>query len=141
MNVEIARDPKLSKIDHLFVLAAERRDSDLPEGVERIAEDIRARSRFEGRSDETITVLSDSPRKVTLIGLGKEVSIRCMKSALATAAKIAQKQRDRHIAVAISSGLPDTDPETSTKMIASLLAHADYKYETYKTEKKDEKRI
>jgi leucyl aminopeptidase len=141
MNVEIARDPKLSKIDHLFILTAEKRDGDLPDAIQRLAADITARSRFEGRSDETITVLHDVPRKVTLIGLGKDVSIRCMKSGLATAAKIAQKQRDRRIAVAIANGLPQTDTETSTKMIASLLAHADYKYETYKTEKKDEKRI
>ena len=141
MNVEIAREPKLSKIDHLFVLMAEKRDGDLPDAIQRMAEDIKTRSRFEGRSDETITVLHDAPRKVTLIGLGKDVSIRCMKSGLATAAKIAQKQRDRHIAVAIAGGLPDTDAETSTKMIASLLAHADYKYETYKSEKNGEKRI
>ncbi len=141
MKVEIARDPKLSKIDHLFILIPEKRDGELPDAIGPIAGDITARSRFEGRSEETITVLLDAPRKVTLVGLGKEVSIRCMKSGLATAAKIAQKQRDRRIAVAVATALPQTDAETSTKMIASLLAHADYKYETYKTQKKDEKRV
>ena len=141
MNVEIVRDPKLSKIDHLFILTPEKADGDLPDAISSIATDITKRSKFEGRSDETITTLHETPRKVTLIGLGKEVSIRCVKSGLAAAAKIAQKQRDRSIAVAVAAILPQTEPEESTTMIASLLAHADYKYETFKTEKKDEKRI
>ncbi|HEX9161711.1 MAG TPA: leucyl aminopeptidase [Thermoanaerobaculia bacterium] len=143
MHVEITREPKLSKLDHLFVLIPEKGDLQLGDPILSIARDIVGRSKFDGRADESITVLADEPRKVTLIGLGKrdEVSIRGLRKALGSVAKTAQKQRDRRIAVAIAASLPDADAETSTRLIASFLAHADYKYDTYQTQKKDEKRL
>src|SRR6185436_16258319 len=101
MHVEITPDLKLSKIDHLFVLVPEKTAPVLPDGIGKIAADVIERAAFDGRSDETITVLHEQPRKVTLVGLGKEVSIRGMRTALATVAKIAQKQRDARIGVAI----------------------------------------
>ncbi len=140
MHVEIKPDLKLTKIDHLFILVPEGKERDLPAAIEPLAAGIVKRSGFEGRADETITVLHETPRKITLAGLGKESSIRGIKTALATVAKIAQKQRDRRIAVAIGVPLPGADAEAATRLVASLLAHADYKYDTYQTKKKDEKR-
>ena len=138
MRVDITRNLKLSKLDHLFVLLPQNGRPNLPEAIAAIADDVAKRSRFEGRSDESITVLSDQPRKVTLIGIGKEPTIRAMKTALASVAKTAQKQRDKRIAVAVGSTVDGASAESSTRLLASLLAHADYKYDTYKTDKKDD---
>ena len=72
MQVDISRDVKLSKIDHLFVLLAEgKHDVDLPDAVRKAIRD----SKFEGRSDEVLTLLAGEPRKITLIGLGKPEAI------------------------------------------------------------------
>src|SRR5205807_3345484 len=105
MEVSISREPKWSKVDHLFLLLAESarppKHVDLPKGVAKLIE----ASRFSGRSDESITLLADEPRKVTLIGLGKEdaVTIRSLRAALYSAGKTAKKGRDKSIAVVIGS--------------------------------------
>jgi len=137
MKVEISQQPKLKKLDHLFVLAAEGADLD------GIAADVAERAAFEGRTDETITSLEDEPRKVTLVGLGKreELTIHGLVKALGSVAKIAQKQRDKKIAVEIVTAIPHLDAEAATRLNASLLAQSDYKYDAYLTQKKEEKRL
>ncbi|HSP33437.1 MAG TPA: M17 family peptidase N-terminal domain-containing protein, partial [Thermoanaerobaculia bacterium] len=137
MKVEITHEPKFKKLDNLFVLAAEGTDFD------GIAADIADRARFTGRTDETITVLEDDPRKVTLVGLGKrdELTSRGLTKALNSVAKIAQKQRDKRIAVDVITAMPGMDARDATRLTASLLAQADYKYDEYLTQKKDEKRV
>jgi len=143
MNVEITRDPKLSKIDHLFLLLAEPpRDAALPAGAGKSAPKAVEDSRFEGRSDESITILSGEPRKITLIGLGKRdgLTIRGLRAALYNVAKIARKHRDRSIAVVFPYLLKDLSPYDTTRIVADHLAAADYKYDAYITQKKDEKR-
>ncbi|HSP14624.1 MAG TPA: leucyl aminopeptidase [Thermoanaerobaculia bacterium] len=137
MKVEIASEPRFRKLDHFFVLAAQNADLD------GIAADVAARGRFEGRKDETITSLEDEPRKVTLVGLGKrdDLSIRGLTKALGTVAKIAQKQRDRRIAVEVVPSLPGIGPVAATRVTATLLAQADYKYDQYLTQNKDEKTL
>ncbi len=135
MKVEIASEPKFRKLDHFFVLAAEKADLD------GIAADVAARGRFEGRKDETITTLEDEPRKVTLVGLGKreDLTIRGLTKALGTVAKIAQTQRDRRIAVEVVPAIPGLETAAATRLTAALLAQADYKYDEYLTQNKDEK--
>ncbi len=84
MQVDISRDAKLSKIDHLFVLLAEgKHDVDLPDAVKKALRD----SKFEGRSDEVLTALAGEPRKITLIGLGKfdAMTHRSARGAITTA--------------------------------------------------------
>src|SRR5712691_4127242 len=143
MKVEITRETRLSKLDHLFILVAEKGDRQLAEPIRGIADDVAKRSGFEGRSEETITVLEDEPRKITLVGLGKEddYSIRGLTKGLAVVAKTAQKQRDRRIAVAVAAPLPGIDVEAATRLTALMLAHSDYKYDAFQTQKKDEKRV
>src|SRR4051794_39548847 len=143
MNVDISRDPKLSKIDHLYVLLAEpARDASLPAGAGKSAQKAIEDSRFEGRSEESITILAGEPRKITLIGLGKRdaLSIRGLRAALYSAAKIARKHRDRSIAVVFPYLLKDHSAFDTTRIVADHLAASDYKYDAYLTEKKDEKR-
>jgi leucyl aminopeptidase len=144
MDVSISREPKWSKTDHLFLLLAEAtkppKHIDLPKGVAKLIEG----SRFSGRADETITILSNEaghePRKVTLVGLGKAdaLTIRGLRAALYAAGKIAKKQRDKNIAVAIGSPLPNHDDDAATRIAADHLSHVDYKYDAYLTPKKDE---
>src|SRR5712691_10520798 len=143
MHVEITREAKLAKLDHLFILIAEKGDLQIAKSIRAIASEVVKRSGFYGRSEETITVLEDEPHKVTLVGVGKEdeFSIRCLSKALGTVARTAQKQRDRRIAVAVGAPLRDIDAEPATRLTASMLAHADYKYDAFQTQKKDEKRI
>src|SRR5690242_1802165 len=96
MQVDIVRDAKLSKIDHLFVLLAEgAHDVAIPAVQKAIKE-----SKFEGRSDESITVLAGEPRKITLIGLGKRDAIthRGVRGAVTAAGRTAKKHRDAKVA-------------------------------------------
>ena len=67
MQVDIVREPKYSKIDHLFVLVAEGTRDGLPDLALKAIRD----AKFEGRCDESITLLNGAPRKLTLIGLGQ----------------------------------------------------------------------
>src|SRR5687767_5464306 len=128
MNIDISRDPKFSKIDHLFVLLTEGKHSKLPEHAAKAVGD----AGFEGRSDESITVLAGEPRKLTLIGLGKseKLALRGLRAALTSVARTAKKQRDKSIAVFFPYTLPNLDAEQTTRLVATFLAGADYKYDT-----------
>jgi leucyl aminopeptidase len=140
MQVDIARDVKLAKIDHLFVVLAEGKlDVEAPDGV---AEAI-ADAKFEGRSDESLTVLAKSPRKITLIGIGKHDAItqRGMRGSVTAAGRIAKKLRDAKIAVLFPYLLPNMSEDQTALAVADALAQSDYKYDAYITVKKDQKRI
>ena len=142
MQVTISREPKLQKIDHLFILVAEKsRELDVVPAIRGAALELMTRSGFSGRSDETITALSENPRKTTLIGVGKadEFTTRALRAGLYAAGKIARKHRDHRIAVAIPYTASGYDAAGTTRFAASVLAHADYKYDAYVTVKKEEK--
>jgi len=149
MKVEITREPKLGKIDHLFILIAEDSE-ELSGGELSIVESLRGaveeaveRSGLAGRSGETVTILSEQPRKMTLVGIGKHSSIsnRCLRAGIHAVGKIAVKHRDRKIAVVFPYTLPDLDAEKTTLLAASLLMLADYKYAEFLTVKKGEERL
>ena len=131
MDVSLNPEPKWSKIDHLFVALAE--DDKAPREVGKSIQKLVDGSGFKGRSDETITILADEPRKITLMGLGKRdaVNLRLIRTALYAIGKLARKQRDRSIAVAIPYPIVDTS------VIADFLGQSDYKYDSYITVKKD----
>ena len=135
MDVTLNKEPKWSKIDHLFVVLTEN-DNQFPiKSMQKVVRD----SGFKGRSEETITLLADEPRKVTLIGAGEKskLSLRTIRAAIYLIGKTAKKQRDKSIAVAIPYKIPDLDAAQSTRVLADALAQADYKYDAYIT-KKDE---
>ena len=136
MDVTLNKEPKWSKIDHLFVVLAENEKQFPIKSMQKILHD----SGFKARSDEWITVLSDEPRKITLIGMGEKdkLSLRAIRAALYAIGKTAKKQRDRSIAVVVPYEVPDLDAPDSTRVFADFLAQADYKYDTYITTKKDE---
>jgi leucyl aminopeptidase len=137
MHVAINAQPKLAKVDHLFVILAEGAK---PEVALKSAQKSVGAARFSGRCDETITILGDEPRKVTLVGLGKDEdrSIRGLRAALYKIAKIAKSQRDRNIAVHLPYSLPDLDAEETARVAADYLAASDYKYADFITVKKDD---
>jgi leucyl aminopeptidase len=141
MRVEIVREPKFQKIDHLFIILAEGDHLDVADSVKAIAKPAIAAAGFTGRSDESITILRDQPKKVTLLGLGKKdaISIRGLRGALYSAAKIAKKQKDKNIAVLFPYALPTFSEEETLRLAADYLSHADYKYDRFITVKKDEK--
>ena len=147
MQVEVIRDPKLSKIDHLFVVLAEEADGgggiSLPPSVEVMIRNAIAGSGFVGRNDESITVLNQEPRKLTLIGAGKEVdlTIRAARTAAFSIGRIARRSRDRRIGVVFPYSLPELDEAETTRLMTDLLSHADYKYDQYVTADKKEKRL
>jgi leucyl aminopeptidase len=139
MQVDIVREVKLSKIDHLFVLLAEGSD-DVPwEPVKKVIRE----SKFEGRGDESITILNGEPRKVTLIGLGKAEALthRGMRCGVTAAGRIAKKHRDARIAVYFPGTLPRMDANATALAVADALAQSDYKYDPYITVRKEQKRI
>ncbi len=137
MQVDIVRDAKLQKLDHLFVLLAEGPHAGpLPDVVTNALRD----AKFAGRGDESITVLAGQPRKITLIGLGKrdKLSHRGVRAAITSAGRIARKHRDTKIALLFPYTLPALDAEASTLAVADALAQSDYKYTAYLTTKKEE---
>ena len=139
MQVDIVREPKLSKIDHLFVLLAEgSHEVSLP-AVQKAIKD----AKFEGRSDESLTVLAGEPRKITLIGLGKKDALthRGVRGAVTAAGRIAKKHRDAKIALLFPYTLPNMDADATAMALADALAQSDYKYDPYITVKKEQKRI
>src|SRR5436305_2853574 len=140
MQVVIARDPKLSKIDHLFVVLAENSRPELPLSSKALAKLIDG-SGFVGRSDESITAVGDEPKKITLVGAGKEeaLSIRGVRAALYRIGKIARAQRDGAIAVVVPYVLPKLTAVETTRLLALELSQVDYKYDAYITVKKDDK--
>ena len=140
MYVDIARDPKLTKADHLFVLLAEGElEVDLPADAKKVIRE----AGFQGRAEESITVLNGAPKKVTLIGLGiaSALSLRGVRAGIVNVGKTAKKQRDKNIAVIFPYTLPDADEESTTLLIADALAQSDYKYDPYITVRKEQKRF
>ncbi|HYO77038.1 MAG TPA: leucyl aminopeptidase [Thermoanaerobaculia bacterium] len=140
MQVEITRDAKLTKIDHLFVVLAEGRlDVELPDVVRQAVKD----AKFEGRGDESLTILAGGPRKITLLGAGKHEALthRGARGPITAAGRIAKKQRDAKIAVLFPYTLPNMTADETALAVADALAQSDYKYDAYLTPKKDEKRI
>ncbi|MCU1347959.1 MAG: aminopeptidase [Acidobacteria bacterium] len=140
MQVEISREPKWSKVDHLFVLLAEDskapRDPQLPKDVAKAI----GESGFTGRSEESITLLAGEPRKVTLIGLGKEeaLTLRGLRAALFSVAKTAKRHRDANIAVVYPYNVPKATAEETLRLIADHLAQSDYKYDQFLTKQKND---
>jgi leucyl aminopeptidase len=134
MFVDISRELKFSKLDHLFVLLAEGKHEELslPDPIRKIVSD----AAFDGRADLAVTILGQEPRKVTLIGIGKSdaLTIRGVRAQLTAVGRIAKKHRDKSIGVIF----PYAQPGTS--IVADALAQSDYKYDPYITVKKDLKR-
>ncbi len=140
MKVHISRELKSSKIDHLFVLLAEgKHDADLPDTIQKAIRE----SKFEGRSDEVLTLLVGQPRKVTLIGLGKAEAIthRNARVAITAAGRTAKKHRDAKIALMFPYTFPRMSEDETALAVADALAQSDYKYDPYITVKKDAKKI
>src|SRR6266852_1278432 len=131
MDVALNPEPKWSKIDHLFVALAE--GDKAPRDVGKSIQKLIDGSGFKGRTDETITVLADAPRKITLMGLGKRdaINLRLIRTALYGIGKLSRKQHDRSIAVAIPYPIADV------AVLADFLSQSDYKYDSYITVNKD----
>jgi leucyl aminopeptidase len=147
VKVEISPDLKLSRLDNVFVLLAEAtgpRKLSLPRELDKRVQHLIADSGFAGRTDEGITVLQDEGlRKLTLIGLGKpqRISHALVRAALQGVAKIARRNRDQNLAVAFPYQLPSLDELGTTRWIADLLSHADYRYDPYITVSDDDPRL
>lgn len=144
MRVQISSSPKLARVDHLFILVAEhdgkKRTIHAQPDARKMIEAAIAESRFTGRSDEAITFLrKDGPRKVTLIGIGKEsaISHRSVKTGIHALAKAAKRARDKSIAVLIPYTLPGLDDAKGARLIYDLLTHADYRYDAWLSKKSD----
>jgi leucyl aminopeptidase len=137
MDVTITREPKLAKADHLFVLIAENSKPDIEMAAK--AMQTVAAAGFTGRTDESLSTVSDEPKKITLVGIGKEeeLSIRGLRAALYRVATMARKHRDRNIIVALPYAIPRLGIEQTTRVAAEALAASDYKYDAYITKKEN----
>jgi leucyl aminopeptidase len=145
MQVDISRDAKLTKLDHLFVLLAEgARDlSAAPEALRSAVESAVKGSGFEGRGEEAITIVARSPRKLTLIGLGKldKLTLRGVRAAVTAAGRTAKRHRDGKIGLYFPYELPSLDDAATASLLADVLAQSDYKYDQFITQKKEQKMI
>lgn len=143
MDVTISLDPKWSKLDHLFILLTQGdkvpRDLSIAAALQKLADG----AGFTGRADESITLApGGSPRKVTLIGLGKAeaLTLRGIRGAIYAIGKIARKHRERSIGVVVPYLAPKLDAAASTRLFAEQLAASDYKYDSYITVRKDDEK-
>ncbi|HVR43640.1 MAG TPA: leucyl aminopeptidase [Thermoanaerobaculia bacterium] len=139
MQITISSDPKPSGIANLFVLVAEGdRRPDLPLGKklrERV-DDAIASIGFEGRAEQVVSLAGEGePKKITLVGIGRRaaVSRRVLRTAIQVVGKIARKNRDASIALVSPYLIPGTDARETTLFLADRLAHADYRFDPYKT--------
>lgn len=145
MQVELSPKPKLSKLDNVFVLLPQRKSKKefhgLPDELAKPVEKAARQAGFSGRTDETLSFLPESgPRKVTLIGLGKDCELASsrLRSAIYLIAKTARKGRDTRIAVFFPWETVGLDPYFSTRLLADLLTHSDYRYDAYITVREEE---
>jgi leucyl aminopeptidase len=137
MDVTITREPKVAKADHLFVLIAENSKPDVAMAAK--AMQAIAAAGFTGRAEESLTTVAGEPKKITLVGIGKEeaLTIRSLRAAIYNIAKTAKKQRDREIIVVLPYALPKLGIDETTRVAAEALAASDYKYDAYITKKDD----
>ncbi|HEX9458491.1 MAG TPA: hypothetical protein VGA84_05070, partial [Thermoanaerobaculia bacterium] len=70
MDVTITREPKVAKADHLFVLIAEGSKPDVAMAAK--AMQAIAAAGFTGRTEESLSAVAGEPKKITLVGIGKE---------------------------------------------------------------------
>jgi leucyl aminopeptidase len=145
LRVQITSSPKLARVDHLFILVAEhdgkKRTIHARPEARKMIEAAIAESNFTGRADEALTFLrKDGPRKVTLIGVGKEsaISHRAIKAGIYAIAKAAKRARDKSIAVMIPYALPGIDDVKGARLVYDLLAHSDYRYDAWISKKDSE---
>ena len=142
MHVDINRDPKLAKSDHLFVFLAEGdREPDVAPALRKLVGEAVRDAGFSGRGDESVTLATKEPKRTTLIGVGKRdaLSLRTMKSSLYQVGKLARKQRSENIVVIWPYTIPGHDAESTLRLAADLLSHVDYKYADFITVKVDDK--
>jgi leucyl aminopeptidase len=141
LKVSINPEVKLSKIDNLFVLLAEKSKAPLniPDDATDEVRSAMEHARFEGRCHESITFLAHTARKITLIGLGREdrLTHRVLRTALYHVGRIAKANRDGSIAVLVPYDLPRLDTAATTRWLADALAHADYRYDRYMTKDRE----
>ncbi len=137
MDVTITREPKVAKADHLFVLIAENSKPDVAVAAQ--AMKAIADAGFTGKAEESLTTVAGEPKKITLLGIGKQeaITIRILRTALYSVAKMAKKQRDRNIIVVLPYSVAKLDADATTRVAAAALSGSDYKYDTYITKKED----
>src|SRR5438874_1129377 len=139
MDVSISREPKYSKLDNLFILLTQ--DDKAPRELAAVKnlQKLIDGSGFTGRSDESLTIVGEAPRKITLIGLGKAdaLTMRGLRTAIYAVGKTARKQRDISIAVMLPYIVPTLDDAQTTRLAAEQLAASDYKFDHYITVRKD----
>jgi leucyl aminopeptidase len=137
MDVTITREPKVAKADHLFVLIAENSKPDVAVAAQ--AMKAISEAGFTGKAEESLTTVAGEPKKITLLGIGKQdaLTIRILRTALYSVAKMAKKQRDRNIIVVLPYSVAKLNADETTRVAAAALSGSDYKYDTYITKKED----
>jgi leucyl aminopeptidase len=136
LQLELTNDRRKLKADHLFVLLPEgSKGAGFPE----LAGALR-KSRFGGRSEETITILLEGkPSKITLVGLGKpdKLKVRSLRSAVLAVARRARKGRETHIALALEGRIDERSDSDMVRLLADAIVHSDYRFDSYITVRED----
>ncbi len=142
LNITISRELKLAGLENVYVLLAEGRKPklDLPVEFDKTLKSTIKSSGFSGRRDETVSVLTASPKRLTLVGLGdaKAFTHKTLRTALRSVGSTAKHNRETKIAVVFPYTLPENDPAHSTRLVADLLGNSDYRYDRFITKKDDE---
>lgn len=115
------------------------------EGISLPLEKLISSKRFEGKvgSVYNMTIQQENAFvEVVLVGLGKkgEISYRKLLNCIADAYRMMKKQKVQNMAVALCSGNVEAT-DTLVKAVSEAVLMADYKFDDYKTDKKEEKEI
>lgn len=144
MYVQIHSAPDFEQIDTLFILLGENpgeKKLNLPDAIRAPVQEALAEFSFEGRAGEILTLTSEAPRKVTLLGIRGEERLdqRSIRASLFAVAGLARGNKDDRIAVLFPDRLPHLDDEGTTRWMADQLSHSDYRYDAYITMRELEK--
>lgn len=142
MKVEVQTQFNPEKIDNLYVMLTEGSEAplNLPESLNTLLRDMIETSGFSGRSEQMVSLISDEPRKLTLVGLGKAEKLdhKVARAGFFQIAHHAQKNVDEEIAVVFPYRIGEMTDAEMTVWAADQLSHADYRYDRYLSEDDDE---
>jgi len=146
LQTTISTNPSFQRTDHLFVLLLEGRKLpklNLPKAISnRIERTIKA-AKFQGRNGENASDLGKAPTQLTLIGLGRkdQMTDRVVRAAIHQIGRSSHQNRNRSVAVIFPYQFPGLDDAETSRHIADLLAHADYRFDKYITADPEQKSI